>query len=401
MKSITKRGWIYVCIAILFVACKSETKKQFEISGTIKNGTAKLVYLEEMPAGSSQGTIVDSSAIGKDGSYKLKTGTKESVVYNLRLEQTKFPLVAVINDVPKMTVNVELSKENNQFPETYEVKGSPASQEMKDFMYSFTDGLKNIYFATIRLDSLHKQGTPDSALMPLVLERQQLTEKMRDVSLNAIKKANDPALFLFELGYFESAANERNFGLQPLDLEEEAQMISDAIQRFPTHQGLKAAKAKNSEDVATMKRRSEPEAKWVGKQAPEFSLPDANGKLVSLSSFKGKYVLVDFWASWCEPCRNENPNVVKAFNKFKGKNFTILGVSLDKPGEKDQWLKAVTNDHLAWTQVSDLKYWDSAVVPMYGLEGIPYNVLIDPQGMVIGEGLRARALESKLAEVLK
>jgi peroxiredoxin len=132
-------------------------------------------------------------------------------------------------------------------------------------------------------------------------------------------------------------------------------------------------------------------------------LPDANGKEVKLSSFKGKYVLVDFWASWCKPCRDENPNVVNAYNKFKGKNFTILGVSLDHPGQKDKWLNAIKTDNLGWTQVSDLKGWESVVVPMYdfGQVGIPYNVLVNPEGIVIAERLQGPALEAKLEEVLE
>ncbi|HRN48160.1 MAG TPA: TlpA disulfide reductase family protein [Niabella sp.] len=123
-----------------------------------------------------------------------------------------------------------------------------------------------------------------------------------------------------------------------------------------------------------------------------------NGKPLALSSLKGKYVLVDFWASWCKPCRMENPNVVAAFIKFKNKNFTILGVSLDE--DRESWLSAIKKDQLSWQHVSDLKQWESMVLPIYQFDGIPYNVLVDPQGKVIAESLRGPALEAKLAEVL-
>lgn len=135
-----------------------------------------------------------------------------------------------------------------------------------------------------------------------------------------------------------------------------------------------------------------------GEAAPDFTLPDQNGNMISLSSFKGKYVLVDFWASWCGPCRMENPNVVAAYQKYKNKNFTILGVSLDKA--KEPWLKAIQDDQLTWTHVSDLKFWESAVVPLYSIDGIPYNVLIDPTGKIVAQNLRGGALEAMLAEVL-
>ncbi|MBD2701094.1 redoxin domain-containing protein [Spirosoma sp. BT702] len=137
----------------------------------------------------------------------------------------------------------------------------------------------------------------------------------------------------------------------------------------------------------------------VGAQAPEIALTDTTGNPVPLSSLRGKYVLIDFWASWCGPCRAENPNVVRMYNKFKDKGFAIYSVSLDQA--KANWTKAIRNDNLTWTHVSDLKFWQSAAAQQYGVQAIPATFLLDKEGKIIAKNLRGEALEQKLEEVLK
>ncbi|MBT1697795.1 TlpA family protein disulfide reductase [Fulvivirgaceae bacterium PWU4] len=135
----------------------------------------------------------------------------------------------------------------------------------------------------------------------------------------------------------------------------------------------------------------------VGQPAPEIALPNPEGSVVKLSSMKGKYVLVDFWAKWCGPCRQENPNVVRVYNKYKDKGFTVFGVSLDR--SKEDWLKAIKDDNLTWTHVSDLKFWQSEAAKTYGITAIPFSLLLDPNGVIIAKNLRGPALENKLAEI--
>jgi peroxiredoxin len=137
----------------------------------------------------------------------------------------------------------------------------------------------------------------------------------------------------------------------------------------------------------------------VGAMAPAFTQNDIDGKPIKLSDFKGKYVLIDFWASWCGPCRGENPNVVSAYAKYHDKGLEILGVSLDT--KKEAWIKAIADDNLTWKHVSDLKGWKNEVGALYGIQSIPANLLIDPTGKVIAKDLRGTALTDKLAEILK
>jgi peroxiredoxin len=395
---IMKKKLIIVISAAAFIACNGKsTKNELEVTGTITNNPAKMIYLEKIPVANMQPAVVDSAVLDKNGKYVLKTDLNEASVFNLRLDRNEYPLTSIINDTSKITVDATFSKENSHFAESYEVKGSIASQQLKDFMYSINNNLQRIYLISRRADSLTTSGHESDSLMnSLTEQRITVAKEINQDFSEAISKSNNPALTMFELGYYQTTANNPAFKIQGLDNKEVTGIVNDVAAKFPEHQGVQAVK--RALDAQMQKNEG-----LVGKQAPEIVLPDVNGKVVKLSSFKGKYVLVDFWASWCGPCRHENPNVVKAYNQFKDKNFTILGVSLDGPGEKEEWVKAIMKDSLTWTQVSELKEWESAVVSDYNFQdiGIPFNVLVDPDGKVIAEELRGGSLQAKLQEVLK
>ena len=231
----------------------------------------------------------------------------------------------------------------------------------------------------------------DSIFMVISSELNSLTENATKFSLAYADTAKSPVVALF-------AAT-----MAPVELSKFEAPLAKLVKRFPDHKGIADALAYVKAQVAKPQTQTQPTAPTaaptVGDLAPEITMNDVNDKPFSLSQLRGKYVLIDFWASWCGPCRGENPNVVAAFNQYKDKNFTVLGVSLDK--NKQAWLDAIKEDKLTWQHISDLKYWSSAAAPLYGFDGIPYNVLIDPQGKIIATNLRESALQNKLAEVLK
>jgi peroxiredoxin len=369
-----------------FISCGEKSGSSFSVSGVIRNSSAKKIYLEETPMAGAQRIVVDSMLLGKDGSYTLKASPKEETLYNLYLDNDVYPFLPVVNDASKITVNADF----NRKPDPANVEGSPATLALQEFMSKGNEKLLQVNILGKEMDSLVKAKAPDSLVNGVNERGRLMLEDFRNYVSRFVKNSNSPIVSVFSLGTY------RLFNAEEYD-----SLLTGVVKKFPGNKGIVLVKKDFDDQVAKMNQQQNAAApqKWTGKPAPDFTLPDVNGKQIALSSFKGKYVLVDFWASWCGPCRGENPNVVAAYNKFKDKNFTILGVSLDE--KKDAWEAAIKKDGLAWSHVSDLKYWSSSVVPLYGIDGIPYNVLVDPQGTVIGESLRGPELEEKLQEVLK
>ncbi|WP_432710435.1 redoxin domain-containing protein [Pedobacter sp.] len=262
------------------------------------------------------------------------------------------------------------------------IKGSPLNDDnakLKAMLKPVTDKMEilrqEVYSKT-------EEQKLDTAFRNSIEQRYEALEKEIEPISKKFIEANRNSFVA--LVAFRSSLG---YDFDPMAAEPEFNKFSDALKQ--TSLGKSIADAINGAKKTA-----------VGSMATNFTQNDQNGKPVSLSDFKGKYVLVDFWASWCGPCRRENPNVVTAFNNYKDKNFTVLGVSLDRPDGKESWLKAIEQDGLAWTQVSDLKYFDNEVAKLYGIQAIPSNILVDPTGKIVAKNVREEGLQAVLEELL-
>jgi len=377
-------------VVLLLSACQQKKKGGFTVEGTYKNadklsmmaGPVSYAYLLEVPYGKEQTPIILDSAklSGNNGHFSLSGTVRAQEVYELVFGNNALA-VPLVNDASDVKVAVDLGKKDD----FYEISGSEASSQLKDLINFF--GRKNFEMeqSMARLDSLKGVNAPDSIVLAATNKKNSSIQDLNTYLRQFINTNNNPTLCALALGW-----SSRSFSREEFEAA-----LGNLVKKFPDNATLKGLKQDYEQQLAQM---SQKDNSWVGRQAPELTLPDTQGRSVSLSSFKGKYLLVDFWASWCAPCRAENPNVVQAYSEFKSKNFAILGVSLDK--EKDAWLEAIKSDRLNWTHVSDLKFWQSKAVEVFQFNGIPFNVLIDPQGKIIAQGLRGDELESKLKEVL-
>jgi thiol-disulfide isomerase/thioredoxin len=377
-----KKVFHALLVMIIIAGCAAkENKGQFLLTGEIKNVPDQKIYLEQLYFSQKNPEVVDTAEI-KNGKFIVKATAPEQGFYRLRLEKDKGAFI-FINDRSDLTLSADfktLSMKTVSF-------NSGASNLLKNFIISTDDQLTLLQDKATVLQQYPEASKKDSVYNVLMNEYQEKASSYTKYLLNYIDSSSNPIVALFAVGYTRE--------IDPTLLEKP---LNSLAKRFASNESVNTMVAQYKQVMAQANQKQS-EQPQQGKAAPEITMQTPEGTSFSLSSLKGKYVLVDFWASWCGPCRGENPNIVKAYNTYKDKNFTVLGVSLDK--DKQAWINAIQKDGLNWPQISDLKQWNSEAVSLYGFDGIPYNVLVDPQGNIIATELRGEALQSKLAEILK
>ncbi len=366
--------YLWIPVFFLFViGCSSGKEKVaggFDIHGTIagvEDGTT--IYMEKVQ--DNQLVKIDSAQL-KDGKFEFTGKVDYPEMIYLRIGDSRNMINLYVENN-----EIDIESDVSNLAET-KVKGSKTHDDLVAFQEAMKPFEKQSQEIVVKYQQASANGDQQK-VNELMKEYEALSDKQNEAIEAFIKKRNDSYLTPFIIRRYLV------FDLNGKELSAMLEPISETVRGSEDYKEL----AKRAE---TLKRVD------IGQPAVDFTLNDPDGNPIALSSFRGKYVLIDFWASWCKPCRMENPNVVKVYNDYKDKGFEILGVSFDE--DKNKWVDAIKADHLTWSQVSDLKGWKSMAAGLYAVNSIPHTVLIDPQGIIIAKNLRGDSLREKLVELI-
>lgn len=368
---------LFILAGVALVACSgNKPGKEITIRGRVTYPQPGDIVLSEVRK-DSQKPYEDTIKLKFDHTFEKKIRITEPGYYKLDFYKRQF--INIVLDKSDLDITADANEPDGFF----EIKGSPDQDLVLQLQKIVEDAQKSEAALAIgnEFEGASREGNETKIMQLQKRYQEEIMFKAYDSAASLVRKAPVSLGLIYLLQNSSAFDKDRYFSLY-LETSDRAK------KEWPENLYSK-------EFVSYVDRLKKTA---IGQPAPEISLPTPEGKVVSLSSFKGKYVLVDFWAKWCGPCRQENPNVVKAYKQFNGKGFEILGVSLDRV--KQDWIAAIQEDGLVWTQVSDLKYFDCQAAKDYNIEGIPFSVLVDPNGVIIAKNLRGIDLQKKLEEVL-
>ena len=362
----------YLIFSILLLASCAQKKKEgnLSIKGAVNNIASELVYIQEFSPTSS--SIIDSAIIESDGSFELITNLRDEYsFYRLIFEDQQY-----VNLVLKGGDKISVEGDGSNLNQEHIITGSEQSKYLRQLLiYQY----KNFFVQ----DSLKKE-------MKVFNQARDMGGYVQALQLSRLKQQE-------YIGKLKSFIDNTPASLASLVAAEQLDPNTDFEHMDKALQGLKEI-VPNSKYFSNFDTKLEQFRRLaVNAVAPELAFNDPSGKPIKLSDYRGKYVLIDFWASWCKPCRAENPNVVKVYEQYKEKGFEIVGVSLDQ--KKDAWVKAIEKDNITWPQMSDLGGWQSMPAKIYNISSIPATILLDKEGVIIAKNLRGTSLEDKLSEL--
>lgn len=372
-----KRTTLITIFTVLLFSCGEQTAPNSPVSGQLLNlAKDTQIYLDYLTA--TQIVPHDTAVVDAEGNYSFNNPIEKMGYYRLKISDQNF-----INLILEKGESAKVNGDASNLVETYSVDGSSESKKLK----VFNDIIKANAIAQDSINRIYQANKNDPNLF---IELQKASfNTINKMNSSFIKLINENPASLVSLAAAGQLDPEQNFEiLKKVDNALAQEMPeSDYYQKFH----------KKIEQLSQLA---------VGSNAPDIVLEGRNGETISLSSLKGNVVLIDFWASWCRPCRAENPNVVEAYNKYHKDGFEVFSVSLDgmpqQQSAKQDWIDAIAKDGLIWnSHVSDLKGWSSSVVAQYGFQGIPFTVLLDKEGKIIGKNIRGVTLHEKLAEIFE
>lgn len=380
-----KSFYLFVLVLVLFSACSSDDNK-LVIKGKLENAAGQQIVINKIVNNALE--VLDSAVVADDGGFQLKADAGSFDYYVLGFTKTR-QFIEVIGGNGNV---IEITGNANEMINTCKVKGSDETQKALDLYVRLFSAQKMVdsLGQSMRGEETLDKSNSDSLRMAFQHKADIIKAEHRAYSFDFVKNNMKSLASLAAVAQMETP---RSYVIDPVEnFELLSALDSSLIALYPESMRVQQLHGFVERQRAMQKNN---ELTEIGAMAPDISLPDHEGNEIKLSSLRGKWVLLDFWASWCRPCRAENPNLVAVKNKFKNNKFEIYQVSLDK--DVDKWDEAIKKDNLDWIHVCDFKEWQSSPVVVYNIQGIPANFLISPEGKIVEKNLRGTALEIKLS----